>query len=421
MKSIVKLSERIYAGRRLHAVLLAAVMLAAAASAGCGGADLNTSTGSGQFSLLSPAPAEAAAISLYDEDSVVALYERSIPAVVQIDMAGSIKLDALERLDLPVPQLRGQGSGFIIDDEGHILTNYHVVDNAGKVKVTLHDGTELTAKVGGTDPNNDLALISVDPEKLGDILPLPLGDSDAIKPGQMAIALGSPYGLEGSITVGVISGLKRSITGKTQRPIADMIQTDAAINPGNSGGPLLNSRGEVIGINTAIEAFANGIGYAVPINTARSVLPALLDGKEVRSAWLGVSGTAVTDELKEKLGLTVDEGVYVIGVMPDSPAQEAGIREGGRNQQGEPTSGGDVIIEVDGVAVSEVEDLIRYFNSKRPGDEVSLLIVRDGREMTVGVQLDEWPEDIAVSGYRIQPKEFDFGPFHWFWDWDSRQ
>jgi S1-C subfamily serine protease len=171
MKSIVKLSERIYAGRRLHAVLLAAVMLAAAASAGCGGADLNTSTGSGQFSLLSPAPAEAAAISLYDEDSVVALYERSIPAVVQIDMAGSIKLDALERLDLPVPQLRGQGSGFIIDDEGHILTNYHVVDNAGKVKVTLHDGTELTAKVGGTDPNNDLALISVDPEKLGDILP----------------------------------------------------------------------------------------------------------------------------------------------------------------------------------------------------------------------------------------------------------
>jgi S1-C subfamily serine protease len=350
----------------------------------------------GSTSVIVPAPANAEPTALFDENSVVSLYERAIPAVVQVDTVMSNKSNLLTPFGFSMPQMRGQGSGFIIDNEGHILTNYHVVDNATQVNVTLHDGTELDAKVLGIDPNNDLALLEIEPGKISSVAPLPLGDSDGIKPGQMAIALGSPYGLEGSITVGVISGLKRSIPSETQRAISNMIQTDAAINPGNSGGPLLNSQGEVIGINTAIEASANSIGYAVPINTAKSMLPALLKGEKVKSAWLGISGMAITPELVQNLNLTVSKGVYVIGVMPDSPAQKAGLREGGSNEQGEPTSGGDVITAVDGVAVSKVEDLISYLNGKRPGDEVTLSVVRDGKQMTVKVILGEWPENVST-------------------------
>jgi S1-C subfamily serine protease len=199
-----------------------------------------------------------------------------------------------------------------------------------------------------------------------------------------------------------------------------MIQTDAAINPGNSGGPLLNSKGEVIGINTAIEASAKSIGYAVPMNAAKSMLPALLKGEKVKSAWLGISGMAITPELVQNLNLTVSKGVYVIGVMPDSPAQKAGLREGGSNEQGGPTSGGDVITAVDGVAVSKVEDLISYFNGKRPGDEVTLSVVREGKQMTVKVTLGEWPENVSTSETPSPQNEFDFGPFHWFWNWNTR-
>jgi 2-alkenal reductase len=182
--------------------------------------------------------------ALYDEDSVISLYERSIPAVVMI----VVEIETNDSFSFTTPN-GGQGSGFIIDEQGHIITNYHVVEDAIKVTVILHDDRRLEAEIVGTDRESDVALLEVDAEKLGKVKPLLLGDSDIVKPGQMAVALGSPFGLDGSITIGIISGVGRSLSSAGQRPIPKIIQTDAAINPGNSGGPLLNSAGEVVGIN----------------------------------------------------------------------------------------------------------------------------------------------------------------------------
>jgi S1-C subfamily serine protease len=212
--------------------------------------------------------------------------------------------------------------------------------------------------------------------------------------------------------------------GSTERPIANVIQTDAAINPGNSGGPLLNSKGEVIGINTAIEPSSNGIGFCVPINTAKTLLPALLKGGEVKNAWLGIAGVDIDEELASKLSLPVKSGVYIVNVTKDSPADKASLKGSGEDQQNEPAAGGDIIVAVDGKNVSKVEDLIVYFNTKAPGDKVTLTIYRDGKSQNVDVTLGEWP---ASSTLTRQPKQtppatpnapdggFDFGPFHWDW------
>ncbi len=344
--------------------------------------------------VTEPATPAIGTETLYDENTLVAIYERSIPAVVEVRTVinGLSGFQDFFPFDFPTPEQRGQGSGFVIDNDGHILTNNHVVDGASKVSVALHDGTILDAEVVGTDRESDLALLEVDAAEVDGVQPLTLGDSDAVKAGQMAIALGSPLGLEGSITVGVISGIGRSITSESRRPISSMIQTDAAINPGNSGGPLLNSKGEVIGINTAMQT--SGIGFAVPINTAKSLLPELLEGGEVRSPWLGITGGAIDRELAETLSLPADSGVYIIDVVADSPAAEAGLRGSGRDEQGRPAFGGDIIRAVDGETVGQVEDLIAYFNEKKPGDEVSLSIVRGDEDLNINVTLGEWPENL---------------------------
>jgi S1-C subfamily serine protease len=357
---------------------------------GCAAGMLTTQVPPTTVSQEEPLPATSVSLqgSLYDEEAIVALYEQSIPAVVEIKTV--VSGNELPFSLFGTPQLRGQGSGFIVDKEGHILTNYHVIDGASEVNVTLHDGETVSAQVVGTDRENDLALLKVDAGKVSSISPLPWGDSDKVKPGQMAIALGSPFGLEGSITVGVISGLGRALSGTQERPITNMLQTDAAINPGNSGGPLLDSRGEVIGINTAIEASSSGIGFAIPINNASSLLPALLQGGEVSNPWLGISGTDIDQELASMLNLAVDSGVYVVSVLPDSPAERAGLIPGG-SDQGRPTSGGDIITAVDGHPVAKVADLLEYFNTKKVGDQVSLSVIRGDETLTVVVTLGEWP------------------------------
>lgn len=336
---------------------------------------------------------EAMVPALFNENAVVALYENAIQAVVKIQTLSEHD-GLLEPSEFYTPPLRGQGSGFIIDGEGHILTNNHVIDGVSEVQVTLHDGRTIDAKVIGTAPENDIALLKVDKDELRDITPLLLGNSDNVKPGQTAIALGSPFGLDGSITIGIVSGLGRSIPSATQRLITGVIQTDAAINPGNSGGPLLNSRGEVIGINTAIEPSSSGIGFAVPINTAKSLLPALIEGGEVRSPWLGIRGVAIDEELTSRLDLSADRGVYVVSVVPGSPAEESGLLGSSTDENGQPTFGGDVITAVDGRVVSEVEDLIAYFNSKKAGDRVSLSVRRGDQALTIEVVLGKWPEQI---------------------------
>jgi S1-C subfamily serine protease len=380
--------------RRIALVALVALALPLAfLSSGCA-----ASTPLATPVVGSEQPAAAAstlpAASLYDEEALVALYSQSIPAVVEIKTVVSGNESSFGMFG--TPDVRGQGSGFIVDTEGHILTNNHVVDGASSVDVVLHSGETLTAQVVGTDRENDLALIKVDPSKISGISPLPWGDSDMVKPGQMAIALGSPYGLEGSITVGIISGLERGLAGTQTRSIPNVLQTDAAINPGNSGGPLLDSKGEVIGINTAIEASSNNIGFAIPINNAKSLLPALLQGGEVSTPWLGISGTEIDATLAAELNLATDHGVYVVSVVPGSPAEEAGLIPGGSDQNG-PTSGGDIITAIDGRNVNAVSDLLQYLNAKEVGEQVSLTVVRGGETITVAVTLGEWPEDVPLS------------------------
>ncbi|MFH1560343.1 MAG: trypsin-like peptidase domain-containing protein [Chloroflexota bacterium] len=343
---------------------------------------------SGAFSKVA-----SASPTLYDEQVVVALFERADPAVVEIEVTQS----NTNHFGFVIPQ-SGQGSGFLMDTEGHILTNYHVVQGATGIRVTLADGRTLEAQIAGTSPADDIALLKVDPQAVDGIVPLPLGDSSTIKPGQMAIALGSPFGLENTITVGVVSGVDRSHTGILRRPIVGMIQTDASINPGNSGGPLLNSLGEVMGINTSIETSAGsatGIGFAVPINTAKDLLAQLMENATVRRPWLGISGMALSPALGDMLQLGTSKGVYVTEVMQDSPAQGAGLRGGGTGADGTPT--GDIITAVDGQEVESVEELVSYFNTLQPGDTVVLTVTRSGQTLQVTVVLGEWPDSFEIS------------------------
>ncbi|MHB8084888.1 MAG: S1C family serine protease [Dehalococcoidia bacterium] len=401
--------------RRSLVVAAVVVMITAVLLAGCA----KNTTSSTQTQL--PAASGTVQVTpLYDENTVVSLYDRTIPAVVQVVSVVESPLSKLPNpFTLQIPKQEGQGSGFFIDAQGHILTNYHVVDGATTVTVITSDGTKYDAKVVGTDPNNDLALLQIDISKASNLAYLVLGDSSKVKPGQMAIALGSPFGLQGSVTVGVISGIGRSIPGSNARNITNIIQTDAAINPGNSGGPLLNSSGEVIGINTAIEASANGVGFAAPINTAKTLLPELLKGGSIKTAWLGIEGMPVVD-LPASVKITSDKGVYVVSVLAGSPAEKVGLVASGKDAQGEPKDGGDIITALDNVPVTKVEDMLTYFNGKRPGDSVTLSIIRGGQTLSVPVVLGEWPEQLPATllqqpglGDNQTPNQnfFQFGPY----------
>ena len=337
----------------------------------------------------------ASASALYDEQAVVDLFEEANPAVVEIEVTQS----SLSRFRFAVPQ-GGQGSGFLVDTDGHILTNYHVIQDATQIRVTLADGRTLEAQVAGTSPADDIALLSVDPQAVAGIVPLPLGDSGSVKPGQMAIAMGSPFGLANTITVGVVSGVQRSRTGILNRPITGMIQTDAAINPGNSGGPLLNSLGEVMGINTAIQTSADGatgIGFAVPINTAKELLTQFVENVEVRRPWLGISGMALSPALADILDVDISVGVYVVTVTQDSPAEAAGLKDGSIGVDGISSPAGDIVTAVDDQAVTSVEGIVGYFNTLQPGDTVVLTLIRDGQTLQVTVVLGEWPDSFDSS------------------------
>ncbi len=288
------------------------------------------------------------------------------------------------------------------------------------VKVILKGGNTVDAKVVGTDAIDDLAVISVDASAVEGVTPLQLGDSSAVKPGQMVIAIGNPYGLDDTVTVGVISGLNRSVSGSGS---TGMLQTDAAINPGNSGGPLLDANGMVIGITTAIESpstGARGIGFAIPSNVAQKALPDLTAGKQVARPWLGISGAALTQALAQKLGLSVDQGVYVVSVNPGSPAEKAGLKGGNLDITGAPAPGGDVITAVDGNTVTSVQDLSSYINTKNVGDSITLSVIRDGSEIDVQVTLGTWPNNLTpgVAPWPIpqpqpQPQPGMPGPGWW--------
>jgi len=292
-----------------------------------------------------------------------------------------------------IPQ-EGQGTGFIIDSRGYILTNNHVVENARDITVTLSNGQKLPATLVGRDATSDLAVIKITDENINDVVEF--GDSSTLQVGQKALAIGNPFGLGQTLTTGIISALNRSIITEDNTQIDDVIQTDAPINPGNSGGPLLNSNGEVIGINTSIFTTSGGyqgIGFAIPINQAKEIAAQLITTGKVARPWLGVTSIPVT-ELSGYLNLGIDRGILVIQIYQGSPAAQAGLRGGDRTViigRYRLPIGGDIITAIDGVTISESDDIDRVLRKKKVGDRVIVNIFRDGRLMDIPVKLTEKP------------------------------
>ena len=331
---------------------------------------------------------EAAPGELLDgeEQNNIAVYKKALPSVVNITSTSL----AFNFFYGPVPQ-EGQGSGFVIDKEGHILTNFHVIENARQVEVTMHNRKKYKATIVGTDPPHDLAVIQI---KAPDLVPAVLGDSRNLQVGQKVYAIGNPFGLAGTMTRGIVSSIRpvREPNGAT---IDEAIQTDAAINPGNSGGPLMNWHGEVIGINTMILSNANqsaGIGFAIPINTAKAVLNDLMTLGRVRRPALGVRTIPISAELADEIGLTVDYGLLIIQVTPGGSADAAGLRAGTERAYLGNTPimlGGDLIVAIDDQKVQDEDDLSQIMNNHRAGDTVKITIYRNKKKMEVTVPLGE--------------------------------
>jgi len=329
-------------------------------------------------------------IGLTDEEAInVRVYRQAAPAVANI-VTRMVEYDFFLN---PVP-VEGAASGFLIDPRGHILTNFHVVQEAQTIEVILGDQSRYTAKFIGADQRNDVALIKIDPRGRK-ISALTLGDSGALQVGQHVLAIGNPFGFQSTLTTGVVSALGRTVQTSPQTFIDEAIQTDAAINRGNSGGPLLNSRGEVIGINTAIftpTGTTAGIGFAIPINTAKLISQDLINTGRVHRAFLGVEGRPLWPGLVEALDLPVQQGLLIERATPGGPAERAGLRGGSRIALAGMRRiliGGDVIVGVNGQKVASQLDLNVFLNRKRPGDAITVTVYRGRQKMDVRVTLGE--------------------------------
>jgi S1-C subfamily serine protease len=293
---------------------------------------------------------------------------------------------------------RAQGSGFVIDKAGHIVTNYHVVEGATEVKVNFSGEDEIDAEIVGADPSTDIALLKIDSQARA-LTPIPLGNSDAVRVGDSVVAIGNPFGLDRTVTAGIVSALQRDIQAPNGFTIGKAIQTDAPINSGNSGGPLLNTRGEVIGVNSQIRTDGSGegnlgIGFAVPINTVKQVVHELMRTGKVEHAYVGISMQAIDENLAETFRLPVDEGVLVTQVQPGSPAAEAGLHGSNRSVviDGQTYDlGGDIVTKVDGQEVTSPDDVQSIVMAKKPGDSLTLEIHRGDDQRTVSVTLGRQP------------------------------
>jgi putative serine protease PepD len=304
-------------------------------------------------------------------------------------------------------QSTATGSGFLIDNDGHILTNAHVVDGAKRVDVQLGDGATQQAQIVGTDPSTDIALLKVDNTE--GVNPVPLGDSTKVQVGDPVVAIGNPFGLDRTVTTGIVSALQRQIQAPNGFSISDVIQTDAAINPGNSGGPLIDGNGQVIGINSQIESQSGGnegVGFAVPIKTAADVVSQLENGGQVQRAYLGISGGDITPSIAQALNLPVQQGVLVEQVLSGGPADDAGIKGAtGQATIGGQTVpiGGDIITKVEGKQITGMDEIISAVNGKKPGDEITLTVWRDGQQKDVTVKLGDRPAHAQDSNSSTQP------------------
>jgi S1-C subfamily serine protease len=328
-----------------------------------------------------------------EEQNNISIYQKNVGSVVNV----TSKAVAYDFFYGAVPQ-EGQGSGFILDAAGHVLTNYHVIENARQVEVTLHNRKKYGASVVGTDRAHDLAIIQI---KAPDLTPMTLGDSRNLQVGQKVYAIGNPFGLAGTLTSGIVSSI-RSVQEPNGVNIDEAIQTDAAINPGNSGGPLLNSHGEVIGINTMIAGNPGvdqsaGIGFAIPINTAKAVLNDLLTLGRVRRPALGVATLPISPELADELSLASGTGLLIVRVTPGGAADQAGLHGGTERAYlgNMPIMiGGDLIVAMDGQPIQDERDLAQMMNNHRAGDKVKITVYRGKKKLDVDVTLGEAHEQV---------------------------
>jgi S1-C subfamily serine protease len=318
--------------------------------------------------------------------SFAAIYQQTAPGVVTIST--EIARGGARSFN------QAEGSGIVVDRQGDILTNAHVVSSATQVHVTFSDGHTAAAQVKGVDQSADLAVVKVSVSQ-DQLHPLAIGNSDTLQVGDTALAIGSPFGLQGSFTAGIISGLNRGTTAPNGRALTGMIQTDAPINPGNSGGALLDGRGQLIGINDSIQSPVEGkvcVGFAIPINRAESLLPSLEKGVAIQHPWLGISGQTLTSATADQLGLSEKSGVLVIQVVPGGPSAAAGLQA-----DGQASANDDVITAIDGHSITTIEQLTQYLDTKKVGDHVTLSVTRNGQHISVGVTLGNFQAQPAAT------------------------
>jgi len=344
------------------------------------------------FIRSTPQPISLPEVITNEEAVLVDLYRRANPSVVRVttyDNQGG-QVDS-----------SGVGSGFVYDSDGHIVTNAHVIQGASQVEATFSDGSIKTAEIIGEDPHSDLAVIQVE-DLPADSLPLTLADMDQVAVGQTVVAIGNPFGLGGTLTRGIVSALGRSIPALTSFSIPQSIQTDAPINPGNSGGPLLNLKGEVIGVNAQIETsdgqrVNSGVGFAIPASIVKRVIPELIANGKYDWPWIGVSGGTVFPALIKAMNLPVEKGAYIVEVYPNTPAEDANLR--GYNDEilvdgRQIPVGGDIITAIDGDPVVTFEDILLYLTlNTRPGQQVVLTVLRDGEYQDITVTLQRRPDN----------------------------
>ncbi|MCB8944810.1 MAG: trypsin-like peptidase domain-containing protein [Ardenticatenaceae bacterium] len=325
-----------------------------------------------------------------EEQLITNLYERVGPSVVHI----TSRVITMNFFFGPTAS-EGTGSGFIYDTDGHIVTNNHVVENADSLEVKLSDDITVPAQVVGVDPPNDLAVIQIDVPEDYALVPLELGKTNTVQVGQRAIAIGNPFGLDRTLTTGVVSALGRPLQTDNDNYIFNVIQTDAAINPGNSGGPLLNSRGQVIGVNTAVRQDAQGIGFAVPVDTVQRIVPVLIQEGTYPHPWLGLLGYSISPDLAQALQLPVEQGVLVAQLYREGPAVAAGIQSaqqqvivGNRRY----LIGGDILTTINGLPITDWNSLTQYLElNTQVGDTVTLAILRDAQSMEIELTLAAQP------------------------------
>ncbi|MFB5632677.1 MAG: S1C family serine protease [Nitrosopumilus sp.] len=318
--------------------------------------------------------------------SLIEIFEKSEPGVVRVNVQRG-----------EASETGGVGSGFVFDKQGHIITNEHVIDDAQKVVITFLDGRSYNAEIIGTDEFTDLAVIKVNAD-LALLNPLAIGDSSNLKVGEQIAAIGNPFGLSGSMTSGIVSQLGRLLPSGSGYSIPDVIQTDAAINPGNSGGPLLNMRGEIVGINTAIQSATGeftGVGFAIPSQTVAKIVPTLIEDGEYKHPWIGISGRDIDPDLAKVLELPDAVGFLVVTVVEDSPASGAGLIGSDKTIDVDGVNhpmGGDIILSVDGIEVRKIDDILVHLQrAKSVGDEMILEVLRDGRTTNISIILQERP------------------------------